>query len=170
MFQKTGIRRFVRCVARVAPWLCLGLIAACVWFNVFLYPTYGLTGFGREQYQEALRRTAAGFAESESLTLVSILEARSLTESSDSGKRALAWGTVMFLTSRGGEVFGWVALKWSPLWNRWERRECDWLADPADRLLFAENLLGLGNFNRTRYALANLYREELRRLRELWLR
>jgi len=168
MFRKTKISRFVRCVARVIPWLCLGLTGAGILFNVLFYPIHGLAGFGREQHEEALHRAAAGFADSESLTLVSLLGTGFLAESTGSGKRALAWGTVMLLTSRGEEVFGWVALKWSPFWNRWERRECAWLADPADRLLFAESLLGLGNFNRTRHAIANLYREEMRRLREIW--
>jgi hypothetical protein len=170
MVQNTHTRRLFRWVARVVPWICLGLTCACIWFNVFFYPSYGLAGFQREQYQEALRSAAAGLADSESLTLVSLLGANSLTESYGSAKRTLAWGTVMLLTSRGEEVFGWVALKWSPVWNRWERRECDWLANPADRLLFAESLLGLGNLNRTRYAIENLYREELRRLREIWPR
>lgn len=144
--------------------MVLGLILAAVviWFNVFFYPGYGLGGLAQEQYQAALLRVGEGFAASESLTLASLCRSNFRVLSPES---AYAWGTLSLLTPEGEPVYLWVALHWSR--HRWWRENCYRLADPRDRLFFAESLLSLGNSKKIAYALENLTREELRRLREV---
>ena len=157
---------FLRGVGLICLGAGLGLAALVVWFNVFFYPGYGLDGLGRGQYQAALLRGAAGFAASESLRVGKIIRCR-FKELTPCGK-AFAWGTVLLFTPKGEEVYLWESLKWSPSRQRWQREKCLWLADPRDRLFFAKSLLGLGIFKKPYYGLANLSREFLRRLREVW--
>ena len=156
-------------VPRVLIWvgtgLALGMVATLIWFNALFYPGYGLGGLGQEQYQAALLRAAAGYAASESLTPGRLL--RSQYRPLGRGQ-AETWGTLMLLTPKREEVYLWVYLKWSPFWQRWQRGNCLLLADPRDRIFFAEDISALGNLNKTAYTLENYWREWRRRLREVW--
>ena len=152
-----------RWLAILGVWLSLGLIIAIILFNTIFYPGFGLGGLKKEQYQEALLTAARSYAASEGLTLGSGL----WSEFQSHKKETLAWGTLILLTPTGKEVNLWVSLAWSPFWHRWLRYKCELLADPRDRILFAESLLTLGNFRKVYFTVMNLSREELRRWREV---
>ncbi len=136
---------------------------AYTWFNDSFYPGYGLAGIGHDRPQAALIKVAEGFAASESLTVESVLKSQFRPEEAPTQ----GWGVLRLLTPQGGEIHLWVAISWSPSRQRWQRQECTWLADPRDRLFFADSLLALGTWKRVYYSLANYGREELRRLREV---
>jgi hypothetical protein len=144
--------------------LSLGLVMAIVLFNRALYPVFGLESFKKEQYRQALVAVGRSYAASEGLTFQSVGHLTMNPHGTDT----LAWGTLVLRTPAAEEVDLWASLKWSPFWHRWLRYNCRLLADPRDRILFAESLLALGNFGTVYSTLENLSREELRRWREVW--
>jgi hypothetical protein len=156
--------RFKRIITWAVLGVGIGLVIVPVWFNAFFYPGSGLSGFERHQYEEALLKVGAGFAASESLSLVKLLgsQFRSLGPEKD----AFAWGTMLLLSQKQDQVYLWVSLKWAPHRHQWLRTGTFWLADPRDRILFAERQLT--NFEKTRFTLENMWREQKRRIREVW--
>ena len=152
---------------RLGVLLCLiiTVVMVGIGFNVGYYPFYRLQGVEREQYREALTRAAKGFAVSESLQFEKCL--RSEFRELEGKGSAYAWGVFALATHTHEKINLWVALEWSPFWNSWFRTRCQWLADPRDRIFFAESQLKLGNFKKMFSLGESVYREELRRLREV---
>jgi hypothetical protein len=140
-------------------------VAVGIGFNVGYYPFCRLQGVEREQYQVALTRAARGFAVSESLQVENCL--RSEFRELAGKKSAYAWGVFALANHAHEKVYLWVALEWSPFWNSWFRTRCQWLADPRDRIFFAESQLKLGNLKKMFFLSESVCREELRRLREV---
>jgi hypothetical protein len=162
-YTSRGNFSLLKRLAILSVCLGLGLVMAIVLFNIVLYPAFGLEDFKKEQYRQALVAVGQSYAASEGLTFRSV----SLLTMKTHGKNALAWGTLALRTPAGEEVDLWASLQWYPFWHRWLRFKCYLLADPRDRILFAESLLTLGNFRKVYFTLENLSREELRRWREV---
>jgi hypothetical protein len=173
MASLTALSRRLRLSWRFMAYVSLGLamvvLALVASFNRLIYPPMALWGVGRHQFQEALRRVAAGYAASESLTRQELLWSR--VRELDPQGPAYAWGTFQFLSPRGEEVFFWASVAWSPALNCWKRQHCQHLADPQDKVLFAESILSLGNLEKILYSVENWGREMRRRIREVefWL-
>ena len=154
-----------RLVIRACEGAILCLFAAWALFTFVFYPVHGLTGLGRRQHEAAIMRAAKEFASSESMVATSL--ERSRFEAVGENSNAYAWGTVTLLTPGGDHVHLWVSLRWSAFWQRWHRNEILILADPRDRLFFAQSLLSLGSIKKTLYIIQNVRRETLRQIREV---
>jgi hypothetical protein len=155
---------------RGGRWLfgCAFLVGASVlwllWFNLFRYPGSGLAGIDRNDHGIALTRVGKAYADSDALRFDRLLES---DYSATASGEVFAWGTASLQTPEGQPVHVWVSVYWTETLG-WNRLECYLLADPRDRILFAESLLGIGGLNKVRYALQQLWREELRRFREVY--
>ena len=156
-----------RLVIRVFAGAILCVLSAYALFTFLIYPFYGLRGFDREQYEAAIMKAAKDFAPSESLAVSSLI--RSRFEALGENEDAYAWGSVSLLSPRGDRVYLWVSLKWYGSWHRWRRDSIFIMADPRDRLFYAESVLALGSFKKTIYAIQNYRRETLRQVREVLL-
>ncbi|MGA3114626.1 MAG: hypothetical protein ABSF90_09375 [Syntrophobacteraceae bacterium] len=156
-----------RLVIRVCAGAILCLLSASALFTFFVYPFHGLKGFGREQYEAAIMKAAKDFAPSESLAVSSIVKSR--FEAMGENEDAYAWGSVSLRAPCGDQVYLWVSLKWYGSWHRWRRDSIFIMADPRNRLFYAESVLALGSFKKTIYAIQNAKCETLRNIREIWL-
>lgn len=150
---------------RITLGLIFAVVAAGLWFNAIFYPGFGLKELSRQDYRQALLLAGRGFADSESLSLVQSLSCN--FREAAYGK-AYAWGTFLLQNSKREKFLLWVSVKWVPFWERWQRLDCSLLADPRDKLLFAESLLFLSPAAKLSYGLANVGREVSRRFREVY--
>lgn len=162
--KSTPLRRIA---IRACAGVILFLVCASALFIFVIYPFHGLKGLGRAQYEAAIMKAAKDFAASESLVPSSLV--RSRFEALDEDGDACAWGSVSLHTPEGDQVHLWVSLEWFALWHGWSRDSIFIMADPRDRIFFAERLTTLGSFKKTHYAIQNARREALRRIRDVWL-
>lgn len=155
---------------RGGRWLfvCALLIGAGVvwllWFNLLRYPGSGLAGIDPNDHRTALTRAGTIYAHSEALRFDELLDSDHYSTAKGD---VFAWGTAALKTPDGQAVHASVSLVRTAS-SGWNRFECSLLADPRDRILFAESLLKIGGLNKVRYALQRLWREELRRFREVY--
>lgn len=151
--MKTSPARMARAVAVVL----LAVWAALATFNLAVYPGHGLGSFGIEDYQAAMIKVASELAAAESLTVAGLGRAQ-FHDPGPLGK-AYAWGTVELRTPSNRKASAWVVLRWSPRQAAWRRQEVELLADPRQKLLFAESLLAVGNLDRLCWTLQDRIRQ-----------
>lgn len=163
---KSGLRR--------AAWFSLaGVILAAIgfalYFNLWLYPGLGLSGFSRSDSQAALGHAALGFARStgmavEGFDLVKFHEVE--------GGEAYVWGAAVMRPGPadaallGERVLVWVYLSFDGFRRSWVRVDAQVLAAPDNEMYFESGQPG--QLGRARLALAKIASEEARRFREVW--
>jgi hypothetical protein len=158
--------------ARRAAWLALAgaaLAAAgfALYFNLWLYPGLGLSGFSRADSQAALGQAALGFARSTGMAMdrFDMVKFREIE-----GGEAYVWGAAVMRPADaarpGGEVLVWVYLSFDGFRRSWVRVDAQVLAADDNEMYFEPGRPG--QFERARLALRKIADEEARRFREVW--
>jgi hypothetical protein len=140
-----------------------------LYFNLWLYPGLGLSGFSRADSNAALGHVALGFARSRGMAMESfdMVKFREVE-----GGEAYAWGAAVMrpgaadAAALGEKVLVWVYLSFDGFRRSWVRVDAQVLAAPDSEMYFEPGKPG--QFERARLALAKIAEEESRRFREVW--
>jgi hypothetical protein len=154
---------------RILRWGLLALVPvmalivwALIWFLNTHYPTMGLAGIPKQDYQVALEKVARGMTAVEGLRFVA-LDLHKFREAGKSGD-ARAWGTARCLAKDGSTSFFWVSLEWDNGRGQWRRGFSQELAGPEDEIYFTRE--SPGQSTRGRLALAKLLGQLAGHIRE----
>jgi hypothetical protein len=175
---KPGPRRAAKRAAgtkrgRVWPWALAGLLAVALglflYFNLWLYPGFGLGRFSRADHEAALSKAALGYAKSRGMAMegFDLLKFREVE-----GGDAFVWGAAAMRPAPaeareyGERVLVWVYLSWDGFRRSWVRVDAQVLAGPDNEMFFS--LGHPGQMERARLAWDKIVVEEKRRFREVW--
>jgi len=142
--------------------LALAAGGFAVW-NGSVYPSLGLSGFAKNDYQAAWETAAKGFCASSRLACEGPLPAATFRpmEFSDG---AQVWGVARARTYDNRERLAWISLAWSSGAKRWRRAELLVLAGDSDEMYFTPTFPS--QTSRAALSLSRLMREAARRVQE----
>ncbi|TVM14708.1 hypothetical protein DPQ33_17020 [Oceanidesulfovibrio indonesiensis] len=143
-------------------------------FNGHIYPSYGIEQFSEDEYREAILQAADLFADSIGYEADEILTSTFRSLDPQPGK--FCWGVVRAKglgENTGTEQRIWISLKkYGDSWMRSdtnifpETNSVQLMVDPDDQLFFQP--LTIPNFVKLKMEAGRLWREQLRRLHEVY--
>ncbi|MFW5735221.1 MAG: hypothetical protein ACOCWR_09185 [Oceanidesulfovibrio sp.] len=170
-FRGLGVRHAILAVVLAA---LLGPLVVVGYFNMAVYPSFGIEQYGKEEYEAAIVETAALYGKTIGFEAVELLD----SEYRDLAPRGgvFCWGVVLMRgtgENAGVEQRSWISLKYyGGPWMRSSTNifpnteSVNLLVDPNYELFFKPKTLP--NFVKLQMEAGRLWEEQKRRFREVY--